>query len=84
MIHFKTDEEIEIQRESSLPVGKTLAEVARVIRPGVKTIELDKVAETFIHDHGAVPVFKVTEDFREACASRSTKKLFMEFRETGN
>jgi len=58
MIYFKTDEEIEIQRESSLLVGKTLAEVARVIRPGVKTIELDKVAETFIRDNGAVPGFK--------------------------
>ncbi|HEY9115522.1 MAG TPA: type I methionyl aminopeptidase [Bacteroidales bacterium] len=58
MIYFKTDEEIEIQRESSLLVGKTLAEVARLIRPGVKTIELDKVAETFIRDNGAVPGFK--------------------------
>jgi methionyl aminopeptidase len=58
MIYFKTDEEIEIQRESSLLVGKTLAEVARLIRPGVKTIELDKVAETFIRDNGAIPGFK--------------------------
>ena len=58
MIYFKTDEEIEIQRESSLLVGKTLAEVARLIRPGIKTIELDKVAETFIRDNGAVPGFK--------------------------
>ena len=41
MIPIKTDEEIEIQRQSSLLVGKTLAEVARHIRPGVKTIELD-------------------------------------------
>ncbi|MCF6341764.1 MAG: type I methionyl aminopeptidase [Bacteroidales bacterium] len=58
MIYLKTDEEIEIQRQSSLLVGKTLAEVARLIRPGVTTIELDKVAETFIRDHGAVPGFK--------------------------
>ncbi|MCF6169357.1 MAG: type I methionyl aminopeptidase [Bacteroidales bacterium] len=58
MIYLKTDEEIEIQRQSSLLVGKTLAEVARMIRPGVTTIELDKVAETFIRDHGAVPGFK--------------------------
>ena len=58
MIPIKTDEEIEIQRQSSLLVGKTLAEVARHIRPGVKTIELDKVAEEFIRDHGAVPGFK--------------------------
>ncbi len=58
MIHIKTDEEIEIQRHSSLLVGKTLAEVARHIRPGVKTKTLDKIAEEFIRDHGAVPGFK--------------------------
>jgi len=58
MIQLKTDEEIEIQRQSSLLVGKTLAEVAKHIVPGIKTIELDKVAEEFILDHGAVPGFK--------------------------
>ncbi len=58
MISLKTEEEIEIQRESSLLVGKTLAEVARHIRPGIKTIELDRIAETFIKDNKAVPGFK--------------------------
>jgi len=58
MIKFKTDEEIELQRLSSLLVGKTLAEVAKAIKPGVKTITLDKIAETFIRDNGAVPGFK--------------------------
>lgn len=58
MISIKSKEEIEIIRQSSLLVGKTLAEVARLIRPGIKTIELDKVAETFIRDHGAKPAFK--------------------------
>ena len=58
MIYYKTDEEIELIRLSSLLVGKTLAEVARHIRPGVTTASLDKVAETFIRDHGAVPGFK--------------------------
>ena len=58
MIHFKTEEEIELLRESSLLVGKTLAEVAKRIRPGIPTIELDKVAEAFIRDHGAEPGFK--------------------------
>lgn len=57
MIYYKTDEEIELIRQSSLLVGKTLAEVARHIRPGVTTLELDKVAETFIRDHDAVPAF---------------------------
>jgi len=58
MIDYKTEEEIEIQRESSLLVGKTLAEVAKLIQPGVTTLELDKVAEEFIRDHHAIPGFK--------------------------
>lgn len=58
MIYYKTNEEIELLRISSLLVGKTLAEVARHIRPGVKTSELDRIAETFIRDHHAVPGFK--------------------------
>lgn len=58
MIFYKSDEEIEIQRQSSLLVGKTLAEVAKAIKPGIKTIKLDAIAEEFIRDHGAVPGFK--------------------------
>lgn len=57
MLYYKTQEEIEIIRESSLLVAKTLAEVARIIRPGITTLELDRVAEEFIRDHGAVPAF---------------------------
>jgi len=58
MALIKTEREIQIIKESSLLVGKTLAEVAKLIKPGVKTIELDKLAEEFISDHGAVPGFK--------------------------
>lgn len=58
MIPIKTEEEIEIQRQSSLLVGKTLAEVAKIIRPGITTKELDNVAETFIRDNNARPGFK--------------------------
>lgn len=58
MIYYKTNEEIELLRESSLLVGKTLAEVAKLIKPGVTTLQLDKMAEEFIRDHGAVPGFK--------------------------
>ncbi|MEJ7693466.1 type I methionyl aminopeptidase [Daejeonella sp.] len=56
-IYFKSSADIEKIRESSLLVSKTLAEVAKVIREGLKTIELDKLAETFIRDHGGVPAF---------------------------
>jgi methionyl aminopeptidase len=58
MIHLKSTEEIELLRESSLLVGKTLAEVACLIRPGITTRKLDEVAETFIRDHHAMPGFK--------------------------
>ena len=49
---------IELLRQSNLLVGKTLAEVAKLVKPGVTTRELDKVAEEFIRDHGATPTFK--------------------------
>lgn len=55
---LKTSEEIELIRISSLLVGDTHAEVAKIIRPGIKTSELDKLAETFIRDNGGVPSFK--------------------------
>ena len=55
---YKTKEEIELIRVSSLLVGDTLAEVAAVLRPGIKTIELDQIAETYIRDNGGIPAFK--------------------------
>ena len=44
----KTLSQIELLKQSSLLVGQTLAEVAKIMRPGLKTIELDKLAEAFI------------------------------------
>jgi methionyl aminopeptidase len=67
---YKTEEEIELIRKSSLLVGKTLAEVARHIRPGVSTLDLDKVAETFIRDNGGYPGFLGYNGFPNSiCAS---------------
>ncbi|MFA6278184.1 MAG: type I methionyl aminopeptidase [Pedobacter sp.] len=56
-IYYKSPEEIELIRESSLLVSKTLAEVAKIIAPGVTTLALDKLAFEFIKDHGAIPAF---------------------------
>lgn len=56
-IQYKNLEEIEKIRASDLLVSKTLAEVAKVIGEGVKTIKLNKLAEEFIRDHGGVPAF---------------------------
>ena len=57
MIFLKTDEEIELLRESNLLIGSTLAELAKVIAPGITTLQLDKIAYEFIKDHGAEPGF---------------------------
>ena len=57
MIYLKTQEEVELIRESSLLVSKTIAEVAKEIRPGVTTLALDKLAEEFIRDNGGEPAF---------------------------
>ncbi|HBE43256.1 MAG TPA: type I methionyl aminopeptidase [Bacteroidales bacterium] len=58
MLYYKTDEEVGLLRESNLLVSETLAEIARHIQPGVTTLYLDQIAETFIRDHHAIPAFK--------------------------
>lgn len=63
MIYLKTDEEVELMRVSNLIVSRTLAEIAKNIKPGVTTIQLDKIAETFIRDSGAIPTFLGYEGF---------------------
>ena len=57
MIIPKTAEEIELMRESALLVSKTLGMIAGEIKPGITTLQLDKLAETFIRDHQALPGF---------------------------
>ena len=57
MLVYKSQEEIEIIRRNNLLVSKTLAEVAKLVKPGVTTLELDKRAEEFIRDNGAEPGF---------------------------
>ena len=63
MIYLKTDEEIELMREANQLVAKTLGELAKHIKPGISTLQLDQIAETFICDHGAVPAFLGYNDF---------------------
>lgn len=58
MVYLKTDEEVELLRKANLLVGSTLAELAKIIEPGVTTKQLDTIAETFIRDNGAEPTFK--------------------------
>ena len=56
-LYYKSIEQIEGIRESSLLLSKTHAEIAKVIDAGVTTLSLNKLAETFIRDHGGIPAF---------------------------
>jgi len=58
MLYLKTDEEVGLLKESNMLVSRTLAELASLIKPGVTTLYLDRIAETFIRDNGATPAFK--------------------------
>lgn len=57
-IFLKTEDEIELMYQANQLVGQTLGELAKHIKPGVSTLQLDRIAEEFIRDHGAVPTFK--------------------------
>lgn len=57
MIIYKTNEQVEQMRQSALLVSKTLTEVAKMLRPGLTTVSLDKMIGEFIRDHKAIPSF---------------------------
>ena len=57
-IYLKTEDEIELMRQANQLVGRTLGELAKHIKPGVTTLQLDKIADEFIRDNGAIPTFK--------------------------
>ena len=57
-VFLKTEDEIELMRKANQLVSMTLAELAKCIKPGISTLQLDKIAEEFIRDHGAIPTFK--------------------------
>jgi methionyl aminopeptidase len=57
MIHYKTAAEIALMRDSAMLVSRTLTEVAAVLKPGITTLQLDKLIATYIRDNGAIPSF---------------------------
>jgi len=70
MIFLKTDEEIELMRISNDIVAHALAEVGKNVKPGITTLQLDKIAETFIRDNGANPSFLGYEGYTNSiCTS---------------
>ena len=58
MIYYKSEEEVELIKESGEILSRAHGEIAREVKPGVKTIQLDKIAEEYIMDNGGVPSFK--------------------------
>ncbi len=58
MIQIKTNAEVELMRESALLVSATLTEIARSLKPGITTMQVNDLAEQFILDHQATPSFK--------------------------
>lgn len=72
MVYYKTDDEIEIIRKNCLLVSETLALVGSVIKAGMTPLEIDKLAEEFIRDHGAEPAFKGYNGFPASlCVSKN-------------
>ncbi|WP_287821372.1 type I methionyl aminopeptidase [Clostridium sp.] len=70
MIIIKNNSEIDYMRQSGRVVEETLLKMEEVIRPGMTTADLDKIAEEFIRKHGAVPSFKGYYGFPASiCAS---------------
>lgn len=63
MIKYKSSAEIETMREAAQIVSRTLGKIAALIKPGVKPIELDQMAEEYIHSQNAIPGFKGLYDF---------------------
>lgn len=67
MIHYKSKEEVELIRQSCTLVGETLGVVASVLKPGITTYEVDRLAEEFIRDNKATPSFKNFKGYPFAC-----------------
>jgi methionyl aminopeptidase len=67
LIYYKTNDEVEQIRKSNAIVSATLAEIAKAIKPGITTKQLDAIAETYIRDNGATPAFKGYKGFPFAC-----------------
>lgn len=67
MIPIKSKREIEIMRKGGRILAKVMAEVIKNVRPGVKTKDLDKLAEGLIIKNKAKPSFKMVKDYRWAC-----------------
>lgn len=67
MIIYKNHGEVELIRQSCTLVNNTIAEIAKLIKPGISTLELNDFADGYVRDHGAIPSFKNYHGFPYAC-----------------
>lgn len=67
MIIYKNNGEVELIRQSCTLVNDTIAEIAKLIKPGISTLELNDFADQYVRDHGAIPSFKNYHGFPYAC-----------------
>ena len=74
MMNYKTEEEIDLIRKSSLLVAKTHAYIASYIKPGVNGLYLDKIAEEYIRENGGIPAFKGYQSFPNTLCISLMKK----------
>jgi len=75
MIYLKTDEEIELLRISNQIVAKTLGELAKHVKEGVSTLQLDKIAEEFIRGNGAIPSFLNYEGYPNSICTSVNEQI---------
>lgn len=67
MIIYKNHGEVELIRQSCTLVNETIAEIGKLIKPGVSTLELNDFADQYVRDRGAIPSFKNYHGFPYAC-----------------
>lgn len=69
MIYIKSHQEIELMREAGKIVAETHELLRKSIKPGITTLELDKIAEAYIKGKGAIPAFKGYNGFPASICS---------------
>ena len=86
MMICKTNEQIELMRQSALLVSKTLSEVAKLLKPGLTTLEIDKMIGEFVKDHKAIPSFLHYNGypFNSCISVNDVKELKKRLWETGS
>ena len=71
----RTDEQLLLMREAGLLVGRTLELLAGELRPGLTTLELDRLAEDFIRSNGGIPNFQLVPGYRHTLCTSVNEEI---------